>query len=104
MVNSIAKNVGLKMNKVPCIFEDNEGCRMLSADPVHHQRTKHIDIKHHFVRNHISEGNCEIVSIETNNMVADMLTKSLTKIKFSEFVGLAGMSNISASIKIMVGC
>ena len=97
-LTQLLKHIGLKMNKVPCIFEDNEGCRMLSTHPVHHQRTKHIDIKHHFVRHHISEGNCEIVSINTENMVADMLTKSLAKIKFNKFVGLAGMSNISTSV------
>ena len=71
---------------------------MLSAHPVHHQRTKHIDIKHHFVRHHISERNCEIVSISTDNMVADMLTKSLSKIKFNKFVKLAGMINVSAGV------
>ena len=86
------------MNKVPCIFEDNEGCSMLSTHPVHHQKTKHIDIKHYFIRHHISKGNCEIVSVNTDNMVADTLTKSLAKIKFNKFVGLAGMSNISTSV------
>lgn len=97
-LKQLLKHIGLKLNRVPCIFEDNEGCRMLSAHPVHHQRTKHIDIKHHFVRHHISERNCEIVSISTDNMVADMLTKSLSKIKFNKFVKLAGMINVSAGV------
>lgn len=44
---------GLKINDIPSIFENNEGCNVLSTHPVHHQRTKHIDIKRHFVGSHV---------------------------------------------------
>lgn len=93
-LSQLLTSIGLKLNSTPTIFEDNEGCKLLSTHPVHHQRTKHIDIKHHFVRSHIAEGDCQIVSISTHNMIADMFTKNLVKVKFDKFVELAGMARL----------
>lgn len=90
----LLKHVGLSINKPPVIFEDNEGCKMLSTHPVHHQRTKHIDIRHHFIRDHIANNDFGLVSINTDNMLADMLTKNLGRIKFKNFVNLIGMQDI----------
>lgn len=93
-LSQLLSNVGLKFNSSPIIFEDNEGCKLLSTHPVHHQRTKHIDIKHHFIRHHIAKGDCKIVSINTDNMIADMFTKSLGRLKFEKFTSLAGLKLI----------
>ena len=76
------------------IFEGNEVCKMLSSHSVHHQRTKHTDIRQHFIRDHIKNNDCEIHSINTENMIADMFTKVLSKIKFQRFVKLTGMNLI----------
>lgn len=93
-LTQLLKHVGLSINKPPVIFEDNEGCKMLSTHPVHHQRTKHIDIRHHFIRDHIANNDFELVSINTENMLADMLTKNLGRIKFNNFVKLIGMQEV----------
>lgn len=61
------------------IFEDNIGCIALSNNPVFHKRTKHIDIKYHFVREKVEDGVIEIRYLPTNQQLADILTKPLSK-------------------------
>ena len=90
-IKQLLHGLGLKSNTISKIYEDNEGCKLLSEHPVHHQRTKHIDIRHHFIRYHIQNKEVEIKSISTNYMIADMLTKSLNRVKFNEIVEMAGM-------------
>jgi hypothetical protein len=86
--------IGLKFNSVPVIYEDNEGCRLLSNHPSHHQRTKHIDIRHHFIRDHVRLNHLQILQIRTDEMLADMFTKNLGRLKFKRFVELIGVTNI----------
>ena len=50
----------------------------MSDHSTNHNRTKHIDIKHHFVREHIHKQNVKIEYIETSKQLADILTKATT--------------------------
>ena len=59
------------------LYEDNRGCIDLVNNPVHHQRTKHIDIRHHFVREQQQAGAINLVYCPTKEMQADALTKAL---------------------------
>ena len=61
------------------IHEDSKGARDISADNVYHQRTKHIDIKYHFVREKVKDGLIEIVEIKSSENVADIFTKPLSE-------------------------
>ena len=58
------------------IFGDNTAAIALAKDPVHHERTKHIDIKHHFLRDHIIKQNIKLSYVNTADNVADLLTKA----------------------------
>ena len=69
------------------IYEDNQGAIALSKNPVCRQRSKHIDIKYHFVRSAHAEGKISIEYCPTADMVADVLTKPVTKAKFESFKG-----------------
>ena len=42
------------------VFEDNQGAIALVENPVHHQRSKHIDIRYHFIRDHCNQGNVSV--------------------------------------------
>lgn len=64
------------------IFGDNQGSIALSKNPVCRQRSKHVDVKYHFVRSAHIDGKIAIEYCPTENMVADVLTKPLTKTKF----------------------
>ena len=59
------------------IFEDNQSAIALAKNLVHYARTKHIDIRHHYIREKLESGDIRFEYIHTSDMVADMLTKSL---------------------------
>lgn len=59
------------------IFGDNKGAIDLSRNAKYQARTKHIDVRHHFVRDYVQKNVIKIDQVSTKEMVADMLTKSL---------------------------
>jgi hypothetical protein len=61
---------------------DNESAIRLAGNPVEHSRTKHIDIRHHFLRDHQQRGDIDIYHISTENQVADIFTKALDEKRF----------------------
>jgi hypothetical protein len=73
------------------IFADNQSCIALAKNPTFHARTKHIDIQHHYVRERLEDGNIELVYCNTNDMVADILTKALSKDKVTSFSQSMGL-------------
>jgi hypothetical protein len=67
------------------IYCNNHTCIKLSKNPVFHDRSKHIDIIYHFIRDRIQKGKMKLQYISTNEQVADILTKPLEKGKFLFF-------------------
>ena len=65
------------------ILEDNQSSIAMARNPQFHGRAKHIDIKHHFVRERVSDGLIELKYCPTNEMVADILMKGLAQQQFS---------------------
>jgi hypothetical protein len=76
------------------LYGDNQSSLSLAENPEFHQRTKHIDIKHHFIREHIAKGTIDLHYIPSVEMAADGLTKPLTAAKHSEFIALLRMKVI----------
>ena len=74
----------LKLNfKLPIIvYEDNQSTIKMAENPTLHQRSKHIDIRHHFIRDLVKSKTIDIKYCETDLMLADILTKALPKPKF----------------------
>jgi hypothetical protein len=70
------RDFGYNMSKVPLLC-DNESAIRLVDNPVQHCRTKHIDIRHHFLRDHQQKGDIDIFHISTENQLADIFTKPL---------------------------
>ena len=54
----------------------------MSKNPIHHERTKYIDIQWHFIREKVESGEVELKYINTHKQVADPLTKALTRDAF----------------------
>lgn len=67
------------------IFEDNQGTIALANNPVNRQRSKHIDIKYHFIRSELQRGRISLEYCPTAEMLADLMTKPATKIKILKF-------------------
>jgi hypothetical protein len=61
---------------------DNESAIKIANNPVQHSRTKHIDIRHHFLRDHVSKGDIKIDGIGTNDQLANIFTKPLDESRF----------------------
>ena len=75
----------LKKETITIILADNQGCINLAKNPTQHARTKHIDIQHHFIREKVEEKKIELIYCSTDDMVADMLTKSVSRDKLQRF-------------------
>ncbi|GKE55157.1 transposable element, partial [Tanacetum coccineum] len=73
---------------------DSQTAIHLSKNQVYHERTKHIDVRYHFIREVISEGVVHVRKIHTTNNPADMLTKSVTINKFKHCLDLVGVRKI----------
>ena len=64
------------------IFEDNNGALELAKVPKMRPRTKHIAIKYHHFREHVKNKTVKVVHVDTNEQLADILTKPLSPVKF----------------------
>ena len=67
------------------VHEDNQGAMSLSRNPKDHARTKHIDVKYHYVREAVEKEIICVKYLPTADMLADALTKGLAKPKFEKF-------------------
>jgi hypothetical protein len=76
-------NYGYTMNHIPLLC-DNESAIKIAYNPCEHSRTKHIDIQHHFLRDHAIKGDIAISHIGTNDQLANIFTKPLDEKRFSE--------------------
>jgi len=74
------------------ILEDNQSAICMAKNSQCHGRAKHIDIKYHFIREHVKTGLVELKYCPTEDMIADMLTKGLPQDKFVKLRQLAGVS------------
>ncbi len=91
-LRQLLEDLGFKQDQATVVFEDNQGCIALSDNPVFHKRTKHIDIKYHFVRERVVSGEIKLKYVTTEHQLADLLTK-----------GLAGPRTVMLRNRIM-GC
>ncbi|CAI5717429.1 unnamed protein product [Peronospora effusa] len=65
------------------IYEDNEGAIALAKNPEFHKRTKHIDIRYHFVREKVEKNQVVLQYCPTQDMLADIMTKAIAAPKFT---------------------
>lgn len=73
---------------------DNKSAIALAKNPVHHDRSKHIDVKFHFIRDCIEQGQVEVDHVGTEQQLADILTKALGRVRFVEMRQKMGVSEI----------
>lgn len=68
----------------PTLKVDNKSAIDLSKNPIHHDRTKHIDVKYHYIRECVEVEKIVLEQISTGDQLADILTKSLARVKFQD--------------------
>ncbi|GKE53587.1 hypothetical protein Tco_1488743 [Tanacetum coccineum] len=74
-------NYGFAFNKIP-LYCDNRSAIALCCNNVQHSRSKHIDIRHHFIREQVEKGVVELYFVMTNYQLADIFTKALPRERF----------------------
>ncbi|GJY33520.1 retrovirus-related pol polyprotein from transposon TNT 1-94, partial [Tanacetum coccineum] len=84
----------VRLDDVP-IMCDNKGAIDLSKNPVQHSRTKHIEIRHHFLRDNVQKGHISIKKVPSIDNITDILTKPLKRESFNYLrLGLGMMEHI----------
>ncbi|GJT48072.1 retrovirus-related pol polyprotein from transposon TNT 1-94, partial [Tanacetum coccineum] len=76
---------GFKYNRIP-MYCDSKSAIAISCNPVQHSKTKHIDIRYHFIKEHVERGTVEIYFVGTEYQLADLFTKALPKERFEYLV------------------
>ncbi|KAG2759094.1 hypothetical protein Pcac1_g28834 [Phytophthora cactorum] len=79
------------------IYEDNQGSIALAKNPEFHKRTKHIDIRYHFVRERVEDGQVVLQYCSTKDMKADLMTKPITAVQFESLRSKLGIQAPSAT-------
>ena len=83
-LRSLLKELGFPQQHPTKLYVDNKPAIALAKDPVQHKRNKHIDIRHHYVRELIKDKKVSLEWLSTSDMLADFLTKPLGYNKFSK--------------------
>ena len=88
------KDYGFHYNQIP-IYCDFESAIAISCNPVQHSRTKHIDIRYHFIKDHVERGTIELYFVSTEFQLADLFTKPLDEKRFNFLISKLGMLNLT---------
>ena len=91
------RDFGCHFIKIPLLC-DNESAIKLANNPISHSRTKHIDIRHHLLRDHETKRDIEIRHVNTEMQLADIFTKPLDE---SRFCALCSELNILNSCNVV---
>ncbi|MBW0573189.1 hypothetical protein O181_112904 [Austropuccinia psidii MF-1] len=77
-------------NKI-AIYSDNQGAISRAKNPIYHSRTKHIDVHYNSIKDLTENNKIEIKYLQTEDLLADCLTKALDRNKQNKFISLMGM-------------
>ncbi len=91
------EEIGFKQSLPTTIHEDNQGCVAIAKYPKINARTKHINIKFHYVRELVDNKVISVVYCNTKSMTADIMTKPLSNDLFLKFRNELGISSNTVS-------
>jgi hypothetical protein len=90
-VCNLMTEIGYPMITATPIYGDNQGSIFIASNPITERRTKHIDIKFHYIRQEIERNHVALFFVEGVNNTADLFTKNLPLVKFDKFVHELGL-------------
>ncbi|XP_019262826.1 PREDICTED: uncharacterized protein LOC109240615 [Nicotiana attenuata] len=93
-IHGLLEELGVKVDLPMELHCDNKAALQIASNPMYHERTKHIEIDCHFIREKLQQGLIKTSHVSSRNQIADILTKALGKQLHSEMVGKLGMINI----------
>jgi hypothetical protein len=83
----------------PTVFSDSQGAVALAKNPVHHNASKHIEVRYHFVRDCVTKELFSLEKISTTDNLADAMTKSLSTDPFWSLCNQMGVELISDELR-----
>ena len=89
-VRNLLAELGYHVSHIP-LSGDNQGSIFIASNPVTEPRSKHIDIRYHYIREVIERNLVEVYFIDGSDNPADMFTKNLGHVKFHKFRALLGL-------------
>ena len=90
-LRQLMEDLGCVQEEPTTIMCDNQGSMALAKNPTNHDRSKHIDVQHHFIKKNIENKIVKLKYCPTQYIVTDILAKTLVKIRhelLSEIIGL----------------
>ena len=90
-LRSFLNELGFPQKGPTVICEDNLNAIAIAKNPIACRRTKHIDVRYHYIREKVNENKISLQYCSTNDMLADILTKGLAKQKFENFRSQIGV-------------
>ncbi|KAJ9544400.1 hypothetical protein OSB04_024107 [Centaurea solstitialis] len=95
-MQSQLRDYGLEYKKIP-IYCDSKSAIAISANPVQHSKTKHIDIRYHFLKDNVEKENIEMYFVNTEYQLADLFTKALDEKRFKFLISRLDMEEYTFS-------
>ncbi|KAJ9536604.1 hypothetical protein OSB04_un000205 [Centaurea solstitialis] len=86
------RDYGFMYKKIP-IYCDSKSAIAISANPVQHSKTKHIDIRYHFLKDNVEKENIELYFVNTEYQLADLFTKALDEKRFKFLISRLDMAD-----------
>ncbi|KAJ9551588.1 hypothetical protein OSB04_015633 [Centaurea solstitialis] len=86
------RDYGFVYKKIP-IYCDSKSAIAISANPVQHSKTKHIDIRYHFLKDNVEKENIELYFVNTEYQLADLFTKALDEKRFKFLISRLDMAD-----------
>ncbi|KAJ9561686.1 hypothetical protein OSB04_006846 [Centaurea solstitialis] len=87
------RDYSYNFNHIP-IYCDSKSAIAITCNPVQHTRTKHIDIRYHFIKDHVERGTIELYFVNTEYQLADIFTKPLDEKRFNFLISKLGMYDL----------
>ena len=94
----LPNDLGRKQEDPTTIYCDNMFAIALTKNPVFHARSKHIELRHHFISDLVQKEELQLEFISTNEQPADMLTKPITTEKFLKFKDMLGLTVLEGNL------